>query len=253
MQIVIYTLLNYINCCIDQDTNYDIAKCLLLNIRILSKLSLEDTAELCNVSSSTLKRFCKVIGFDNYSTIKKLLRNHDLPFNYDGLIENHDNGKYLETLYNGLQAIDGISKEVFEDLAKMIERADHIYLLGYGDFHYQALYLQNVMLYHGKLFEIINQNERLNSPIKVNKEDLIIVTSLSGGYALNMASKLSKMDCKKVLITKEYKDMPVEFDLLLELGMSQDENVNKYLIMRIFEKIISGYYYYKTGQKVNCT
>ena len=252
MQIIVYTLLNYINCCINQDTNYDIAKCLLLNIRKLSRLSLEETAELCNVSSSTFKRFCKSIGFDNYSTIKRLLKNHELPFNYTGFIENHGNGEYIEKLYMGLCLIDQISKEVFDTLARMIEKADHIYLLGYGDFQYQALYLQNVMLYHGKLFEIISQNERLTTPMKLAENDLIIVTSLSGGYVRNMSSNLSKMHCKKVLITMDVKAYD-EFDLLIRLGNNKDENINKYLIMRTFEKIISGYYYYKTAQNVNCT
>lgn len=247
MQIVIYTLLNYINCCINQDTNYDIAKCLLLNIRKLSKLSLEDTAELCNVSSSTLKRFCKIIGFDNYSTIKRLLKNHDLPFNYDGFINNYNNINYIDELYRGLQSIEEIPTDRFLSVAQYIEKAEHVYILGYGDFQYQAGYLQNVMLYHKKLFEIVSQYEQLNNLNNVLPDDLVIVTSLTGGYANKIKNKLSKLKCKKVLITMDSSISYEGYNSILRIKYNSDANTNKYLIMRIYEKIISSYYSYKAG------
>ena len=252
MQIIIYTLLNYINCSIDQDTNYDIAKCLLLNIRKLRKLSLEDTALLCNVSPSTLKRFCKLIGFANYSTFKHLLENHDLPFDYDGFINNYNNTQYIDELYKGLQSIEEIPLENFLKLAHYIDKAEHIYVLGYGDFQYQAGYLQNVMLYHKKLFEIISQYEQLNNLSNLSEDDLVIVTSLTGGYAKKIKNKLSLLKCKKVLVTMDSTTSFEEYNPILNIKFNADANTNKYLIMRIYEKIISSYYFYKTGQILNC-
>ena len=248
MQIVIYTLLNYLNCSINQDTNYNIAKCLLLNIRKLRSLSLEDTALLCNVSPSTLKRFCKLVGFDNYSTFKHLLDNHDLPFNYDGFITNYNNTSYVDELYNGLKSIEMIPQESFDKLAYFIENADHIYILGYGDFYFQAGYLQNVMLYHKKLFEIISQYDELNNLKKLKENDLIIVTSLTGGYVKKIRNILNGLKCKKVLITMDTTDAYEDFFTVLRIKYNSDSNTNKYLIMRIYEKIISSYYFYKTGQ-----
>lgn len=251
MQIVIYTLLNYLNCCIKQDTNYDIAKCLLVNIRKISKLSLEDCAILCNVSPSTLNRFCRSVGFNNYSTIKRLLKNHELPFNYESFIESYGNRiEYVEKLNQGLLQIESIPNDTFMQIAKLMEKAQCIYLLGYGDFHYQAGYFQNVMLYHGKLLEIINQNERLDPPVKVCEDDLIIITSLSGGYVKNMLPKLKKMNCHKVLITQNCEKQDLKFNQIVELGSNDDTNVNKYLIMRVYERMISSYYFYKSGQNM---
>ena len=252
MQVFIYTLLNFINCSVKQDTDYEIAKCLLQNVRMLSKMSLEETAFLCNVSVSTINRFYRTVGFENFSTVRKLLKNHDLPFNYESFLESHGNSKeYMDAMTQGLYRIEEIDKKVWLRIARMMESAERIYLLGYGDFHYQACYFQNIMLYHGKLLEIVSQNERLSGTMKAEKNDLIIVTSLSGGYVKNMQKKLGELKCKKVLITMQDDGQYQGFDSVLAIGKSDDKNMNKYFIMRIYEKMISSFYFYKSGQNLN--
>lgn len=251
MQVFIYTLLNFINCSVKQDTDYEIAKCLLQNVRKLSKMSLEETAFLCNVSVSTLNRFYRTVGFENFSTVRKLLKNHELPFNYESFLDAHGNSKeYMDAMTQGLYRIEEIDKKIWLKIARMMESAERIYLLGYGDFHYQAGYFQNIMLYHGKLLEIVSQNERLSGAMAADKKDLIIVTSLSGGYVKNMQEKLRKLNCKKVLITMKDDGQYPDFDCVLAIGESNDKNMNKYFIMRIFEKIISSFYFYKSGQNL---
>ncbi|MBQ3029926.1 MAG: MurR/RpiR family transcriptional regulator [Agathobacter sp.] len=249
MQVFIYTLLNFINCSVKQDTDYEIAKCLLENVRKLGKLSLEETAFLCNVSVSTLNRFYRTVGFENFSTVRKLLKNHDLPFNYESFLDAYGNSKeYVDAMTQGLYRIEEIDKKVWLRIARMMESAKHIYLLGYGDFHYQAGYFQNIMLYHGKLLEIVNQNERLSGTITADNQDLLIVTSLSGGYVNNMKDKLEALKCRKVLITMQDDGQYSDFDVVIAIGECNDKNMNKYFIMRVFEKIISSFYFYKSGQ-----
>lgn len=249
MQVIIYTLLNYMNCSMKQDTDYEIAKCLLQNIRKLKDLSLEQTAYLCNVSVSTLNRFYRMVGFENFSTVKKLLKNCELPFNYESFLDSYKNSRqYIDTMIQGLNRIEQIENRTWLKIARMMEPASRIYLLGYGDFHYQAGYFQNVMLYHGKLLEIIHQNERLSSTFEIGPKDLVIITSLSGGYVKNMEDKLKRLHCKKVLITMEDEALYTDFDCVLSIGKCEDKNMNKYFIMRIYEKIISSYYFYKSGQ-----
>lgn len=246
MQIVIYILLNYINSSVSQDTNYDIAKCLLLNVRKLHKYSLDDMAELCSVSPSTLKRFCNAVGFHNFSSFKQLLKDHELPFDYESFIENHSKGDYLDKMYLALQDIENIPEVDFLKISKLIERAEHIYLLGFGDYYYPAGYLQNVMLYHRKMFEIKNQ-----CPSKVEKQDLLLVTSLSGEYVKKIQEDLHELNCHKVLIVNREVEENGSFDLQLEIGQSEDKNLNKYILMRVFERLASSYYVYKRGQNLD--
>ena len=148
----------------------------------------------------------------------------------------------------GLYRIEEIDKKIWNRVAHMMESAKRIYLLGYGDFHYQAGYFQNIMLYHGKLLEIVNQNERLSGTLETEYQDLLIVTSLSGGYVKNMQKKLQALKCRKVLITKHDDGKYSDFDVVIAIGECDDKNMNKYFIMRVFEKIISSFYYFKSGQ-----
>ena len=245
MQIVIYTLLNYMNTCIKQDTNYEIAKCLLLNIQKISKMSLEDTALLCNVSVSTLTRFFRTVGFYNFSTIKRLLKNQEYPFDQNSFVNHHNSEEYIEDIAQGLYRLENIDSEKLMNIAKWIDQAPHIYMLGYGDFHYQAAYFQNIMLYHGKLLEIIHQNEQFK-PAKLEPEDMLLITSLSGKYVKNIETTLKKCKCRKILIT-QMNDMHSDFDCVLEMGINQDKNLDKYFIMRIYEKIISSYCFHKSS------
>ena len=39
-----------------------------------------------------------------------------------------------------------------------------------------------------------------------------------------------------------------DFDIVIAIGECNDKNMNKYFIMRVFEKMISGFYFYKSGQ-----
>ena len=76
MRKLIYVLLNYLNCSIKKDTNYYIARQMLLSINEIHHLSLEQMAELCNVSDSTLHRFCQTIVYQNYKSLRNSLPNH---------------------------------------------------------------------------------------------------------------------------------------------------------------------------------
>lgn len=67
----LYMLMNYLNNAIKKDTNYYLALSLAQNITKLAGWSLERTAAECNVSVSTLNRFFKDMGFENFSGAKK--------------------------------------------------------------------------------------------------------------------------------------------------------------------------------------
>lgn len=75
---------------------------------------------------------------------------------------------------------------------------------------------------------------------------MLLITSLSGKYVKNIETTLKKCKCRKILIT-QMNDMHSDFDCVLEMGINQDKNLDKYFIMRIYEKIISSYCFHKSG------
>lgn len=148
MQLVIYSLLNYLNFSIKHDTDYEIARCLLLNIKNIKDLSLEQCAALCSVSVSTLNRFFKKLNFYNFSTFREMIN-----LKTNEITENTFDSD-LDNFIKEIKAIESIDKRYFEKVARMIHKADRIYILGFGDFQFQASYFQAVMLNYGKLIEM---------------------------------------------------------------------------------------------------
>lgn len=234
MQFIIYTLLNYLNCSIKHDTYYDIARILLVNINRVRSLSLEQTASLTNVSISTLNRFFKRIGYYNFSTFRDMLNFSNPPFSDEMFIDNVDD------IQSDLAAIEQIDVKYFDEVAKLIKNAKRIYVCGFGDFQYQAGYFQNVMLYYGKLIEIVSQYRDLNK-IKINDDDLLIVTSIGGRFITSSFSYINSFNCLKVLITKAY-DKSWNFDWVLAINTLDHESTRKYFISRIFDKILNSYH-----------
>ncbi len=245
MQIIIYALLNYINCAIKQDTNYEIAKCLLMHIDKIEKLSLEETANLCHVSVSTLNRFCRIIGFSNFSTLRHFIKiKEDVSLHFESNKTDPSEKKTLEKMNENMESIENIPMHLFDEISHLIHHSNRVILLGFGEFQFPALYFQNQMLSLGKLVEIcgqINQNDV--NEVNVEKNDLVIITSVHGNYLLANQKKIRQWNCRKVLLTQiQNQDLVSQYDLILKYGIHDDERLRKYTIMRVYEKIILNYY-----------
>lgn len=244
MQGIIYALLNYMNCSIKQDTNYEIVKCLLAHIHEIGSLSIEQTAALCHVSISTLNRFCSIIGYKNFSTLRQ-----NLSYIEDKTYLLEDNqsseNEFIENMNDNMNTIAKIPSEVLDDIVSMIHQSSRIILTGFGDFQYPALYFQKELFNLGKLVEVVAQNKFYDSLQNLKEDDLIIVTSVHGHFLRLTSDSIIKLPCKKVLIT-EMKNQEILnlFDNYLRCGVHDDEPLRKYSIMRIYEKILQHYYRY---------
>ncbi len=61
--------MNYLNNAFKKDTNYYIALTLATSVRKIPEWTLDQAAAACNVSKATLNRFCKELGYQNYSRL----------------------------------------------------------------------------------------------------------------------------------------------------------------------------------------
>lgn len=253
MQIILYALLNYMNCSIKQDTNYEIAKRLLLHIQDIENYTLEETAKLCHVSVSTLNRFCRIIGYKNFSTLRNFIKMKE---NESYLCEsNHDKKSemvYINKMNENMLLIEKIPTSTLERIANIIHTSNRIILLGFGEFQYPALYFQKQMLSFGKLVEIFGQINELKLQSEFHENDLIIITSIQGKFLDIYNEELNHIKCKKILLT-QIKDENIlnQFDEYINFGIHEDERLRKYSIMRIYEKILCAYYqtyYQKNGE-----
>ncbi|WRK53521.1 hypothetical protein SD457_26580 [Coprobacillaceae bacterium CR2/5/TPMF4] len=79
---LVIILLSTINSEPKDSNNYKIAKYLLENLHTLEDLSISDLANNCFVSNSSISRFCKEIGLDNYNTLKSQIIKIPLEYRY---------------------------------------------------------------------------------------------------------------------------------------------------------------------------
>ena len=243
MEQLAYTLLAYINNVIDEDMNYYIAKKFLEMMHHIKDLSLEDIAFECNVSSRTINRFCKKIGYHNYTTLKKYVLNPVIS----------DPKPYYETtdfqliLSHHFDKIHQIPLFEYHRFIRMMNDAKHIWVIGFEKHQVIALEFQKRLYELGKISRcIMNYHQQLLDVEKATKEDLIIAISIKG-MAFNQI--LNDIPAKKVLLTFNTHLTSTTFDSILVCGDMNYSQLSEYALLRFFDIL---FYYYNlsiTGQK----
>lgn len=247
MQQVIYTLLNYINNSINHDTYYHIAMMILNQVNQIEHYSLEKMAMMCHVSPATINRFCKQIGYLNYSTFREIVRHKEAKIFDVQILDNHYLNSYSQAIFELIQTVNDLNLNQLDTILSKIHSHQRILALGYGSYQNYALDLQKNFFSCGKFIEVymdqIRQNEALET---MTKEDMVIVTSLSGRYLMNphfnVLNKMKQTGCDSLLITL-MKDQPYfdSFGDVIKCGEIEKVYAGKYALIRLYDLMASRY------------
>lgn len=243
---LIYNLLSYINNSLEKDINHSIATSLLEHIDQIHDYSLEMVAEVCNVAPSTINRFCKRIGFKNFSHLRK-----SVSFNVDpstGLETDVVlNTKAFETQLNeNLAVIDSIVDEQMNHIIDCIHHANKIVILGFEKHQVQALELQKKLFLLGKYCEChTNLFKQINTLSDLTEEDLIITISIEGNILAEDFAVIQKIQAslgKKLLITFSKETAHSKFfNDVLRCGNMNNKAVSNYTLLRLFDVLEDQY------------
>ncbi|PAD23490.1 MurR/RpiR family transcriptional regulator [Niallia circulans] len=243
---LIYTLLAYINNSLEKDINYSIANSFLENIHHIEGYSLEMAAEVCNVAPSTINRFCKRIGFRNFSNLRSSVAYQG------GMYEEREKSLTTETfelkLKENIEMMEGISKEQLDRIIKKIHESKRIVILGFEKHQIQAMELQKQLFLLGKLCECnTNFFKQLETVSHLTEEDMIITISIEGNIlteALAIKEKIKAANGKKLLITFSDPEKHQQiFDEIIQCGKIDNSAVSSYTLLRLFDILI--YHYQK--------
>lgn len=238
VETLIYNLLAYINNSLDKDINYHIAKTLLENFHKIEGFSLETAAEVCNVAPSTINRFCKRIGFRNFSNLRNSVIKYGAPLEKNDIDLSGD--RFIEQLKENVEIIENIPREQIERIVKQISKSRRVVILGFEKHQIQALELQKKILLAGKFCEcntnIFKQMDVLDI---LTEEDMIITISIQG-YLLSeeflLFEKLKRTKGKKLLITFSKPHQHLElFDEILQCGKIENSAVSSQTLLRLFD------------------
>ncbi|PTQ82716.1 RpiR family transcriptional regulator [Trichococcus patagoniensis] len=238
METLIYNLLAYINNSLDKDINYHIAKTLLENFQKIEGFSLETAAEVCNVAPSTINRFCKRIGFRNFSSLRNSVTKYGAPLETNDITLSGDS--FIAQLKENVEIIETIPKEQIKGIVKQISKSRRVVILGFEKHQIQALELQKKILLAGKFCECnTNIFKQMDTLDLLSEEDMIITISIHGHLLAEdflLFEKIKRTKAKKLLITFSKPQQHLElFDEVLQCGKIENSAVSSQTLLRLFD------------------
>lgn len=171
---------------------YKIAYYIAENIYLQKKISIDDIASSCFVSKSTVSRFCRDIGYEEY---------YELNYDIYQLSEARSNKfqrymqddfagrkeQFFQDLYNGIkEAETSIRQEDVEYLAEMLLQSRNVAVLGSLHSHSVSEFFQHDLGLFNKVVSVPMLPEMQKEYIQNSDPDtLILVVSCRGNYFIN--------------------------------------------------------------------
>ena len=199
------SLLSLLNQNGENDTDFVIARYSLLNLKQLKSISIYKIAEDCYVSRSSVQRFIKNIGYDSFTQMKSSIDEiitHEESF--ASYTDQSDYRNYISEAINTM--IDDIRKAsespAFKKLLNIFMKADNVVILTAEDSSHACRLFQQQILTTGKLVRIITSaNKNIDLLSTLGKDDLLLVCSATGNFALAINDQIKEFKAKKCLIT----------------------------------------------------
>lgn len=215
-------LLSVINNFDEEDSKVIIAKYFLKNIDRIEEINIYDAADECFVARSSIRRFAKYIGFNNFRNLKQ---DHESYHYYKDLDEITDN--YPTILADQIATmVHEASKKINNEIEKIVEYIDEcseIVFLVSDIYSSRCLDFQKEMIFLGKMVRIISYNFSDNKILMNSSSDtLLMIISVSGGFMKEIEGFTKQLICKKVVITSKVTPAVLDsYDLVLSIGNMQ--------------------------------
>ena len=199
------SLLSILNTNDEHDTDFVIAKYFLNNLNHLKDISIYKVADDCFVSRSSVQRFIKNIGYDSYTQLKKGI---DVVISHESSFINYtDHSGYKEYLTDSITKMcqdisETASLSGFSKLTDLFMKARNVVLVTAEDSSFPCKIFQQQLISIGKLIRITTNattnKDLLNS---LDENDLILVSSITGNFAIAIDDEIRKLPARKCLIT----------------------------------------------------
>ncbi|MHC5228957.1 MurR/RpiR family transcriptional regulator [Enterococcus sp. LJL99] len=194
------SLLGIINNYDEDDSRVIIAKYFLKHFDKLDEINIFDAAAECYVTRTSIRRFAKFIGFDNFRHLKKEPEQYNYYINFD---ERDSYPDYLADQISEMAInLKSQNKKEIHDIANaMINSREIVFLISdiYGS---RCLEFQKEMIYSGKMVRIVAYNFSESKILKrIEPNDLIIVISVLGNFTYQVADLINSIECSKAIIT----------------------------------------------------
>lgn len=181
-----YILLELINTENPESVDYIIAKYILDHMTELSGASIQDISDACEVSKSTLSRFCRKAGLEDFQEMKNELQNGAFRpwLKFDVPLVGPDGQGYLKKVSQQVMKLDeSLDYKQINKLVKDIDTNKNILLFGNMQAMNPAVNLQQDLVIAGKVVRVPGMYSlQLSAIERAKPHDLLICFSNSGRF-----------------------------------------------------------------------
>ena len=200
MGLLIIRLITFLNSQSPDSTYYHVAVTMLENYSRIHLISIEEIAKLCHVSKSTISKFTRQLGFDDYLDLKDnaafVENRFNNPLNYVSniltSIESDGVNDYLDAVCEDVNYLrEHMDLSAIDHVAKAISDYDNVAAFGLMFSESAALDLQCKLAYNGKFIRSFQDDVLQEAFLKKAKADtLILILTNSGEYLTKQQIKL---------------------------------------------------------------
>ena len=234
------------------DIYYQLAKEMIENIDQIAQLKIEDLAELCFVSPSTVSRFCRKLGYRNFNSFKEQFENNygfEIDYTREYLANTVNLEKEFETINEAKKAnlealADNLDTDEVIKLCALIHESNSIHCFGNTIYQFILLYLQNrLSLFKKIIYVYIDNNKQVEVARTLSGDDVAITISPRGHTGSLFLREMYKNEVQTVLITQNPNATNIEkYSQTIVLGGDFDNNLGMSSLMNFIDLVVITYY-----------
>lgn len=167
-------------------TNSIIASYILENLDEMKEIGIQQFAQNCNVSVSSISRFCREVGLESFAELKMILNQANLhkgPAATDGCFSERIQSYTEQTLEGIRQVSNSLSESLLKELVEDLVGFKKVAVFGLMKAETAALILQSDLLMYGKqVFTNMSFKEQMDHILEAGEDELIILFSFTSSY-----------------------------------------------------------------------
>lgn len=167
-------------------TNSQIASYILNHFEEVRNDSIRDLAAKCFVSTSSISRFCRDMGLNDFAELRELIAETDLNFEVcseskDPLVQKKE---FVQKVQDGISKVcDSLDMNQVDKLVKDIYNYKKVSTFGLLKAETAAMNLQTNLMMLGKLVNTkVHFSQQIEYLEQADEEDLVIIFSYTGIY-----------------------------------------------------------------------
>lgn len=229
-------------------TNSQIATYLLNHLDDIKDIGIQEIAKECSVAMSSISRFCKEIGLNDFNELRELLISIKMNFEQYSSSSKAKNRleEYSLKVKESITMVEkSIDMQQINALCKEIQKYQQVGIFGLLKAGAVAFNLQSDLLMLGKqTYSHISYKQQLQYISSTNEDDLLIIFSYTECYfdypdISTLKNKLKKPQIW--LISSKQESYPDFIDHVITFDSKRDQNSHPYQLQFIASLIAQEY------------